>query len=238
MKIQIFITLLVLVSCSSKSFRDASRDSTGIAPKVSELKEDIFIIYYARAFSWRGYFGVHPWMAWKKKNEKNYTVAQVTSWQLRGGVSSILITQELPDRKWFDSSPTELMQLRGDKASKVIAKVRELIPTYPHSQTYKVWPGPNSNTFVAYMIRNIDELTLELPPTAIGKDYFGPSEFLALSPSKTGFQFSAYGLLGLTVGAGEGIEVNLLGLHFGFDFWTPAIKLPFAGRLGFKDQPL
>jgi len=36
----------------------------------------------------------------------------------------------------------------------------------------------------------------------------------------------------------EGIEINILGLTFGIDFWMPAIKLPFVGRLGFKDRPV
>ncbi|MNY42157.1 hypothetical protein D3C86_1770210 [compost metagenome] len=40
------------------------------------------------------------------------------------------------------------------------------------------------------------------------------------------------------MGLAEGIEINLLGMSFGIDFARPAIKLPFVGRLGFKDKPL
>ena len=238
MNLKLVFLFLLLISCTSNSWRDASRDSVGIAPEPSGLNEDIFIIYYARAFSWRGYFGVHPWMAWKKRNEKSYTVAHVTAWQLRGGNSSISVMKDLPDRKWFDSAPTELVQLRGEKATSVITQVENLIGSYPFSDRYKVWPGPNSNTFVAYMIRNIDELEIELPATAVGKDYFGNNQFFATTASQTGFQFSAYGLLGLSLGLAEGVEVNLLGLHLGLDIWPPALKLPIVGRLGFKDQPL
>ena len=57
-----------------------------------------------------------------------------------------------------------------------------------------------------------------------------------MSPSGTGFQFSIYGLLGLTLGLNEGIEVNIIGLNFGLDFLRPAIKIPFAGRLGVDKQ--
>lgn len=232
------MTLLTFNSCSSKNWQDASRESVGIAPTVSELKEDIFILYYARAFSWRGYFGVHPWMAWKRKNEKQYTVAQVTAWQLRGSNSSISVTKDIPDRKWFDSAPTELLQVRGDKALKIIKQVEALIPTYPFSDRYSVWPGPNSNTFVAYMLRNIDELELELPATAVGKDYLGNNQFFSKTPSNTGFQLSAFGLLGFSLGFAEGVELNLLGVHIGLDIWTPALKLPIIGRLGFSDKSL
>jgi hypothetical protein len=33
----------------------------------------------------------------------------------------------------------------------------------------------------------------------------------------------------------EGLEFNLLGLNFGIDLNAPALRLPFWGRLGFKD---
>jgi hypothetical protein len=35
----------------------------------------------------------------------------------------------------------------------------------------------------------------------------------------------------------EGIEVNLLGLNFGIDFKSPALKLPGIGRLGLSPAP-
>jgi len=33
----------------------------------------------------------------------------------------------------------------------------------------------------------------------------------------------------------EGIELGLLGLSFGIDFYPPAVKLPIVGRIGFSD---
>ena len=52
--------------------------------------------------------------------------------------------------------------------------------------TYRVWPGPNSNTFVAHLGRAIPELRLAMPSTAIGKDYVSLREFVGPSPSHTG----------------------------------------------------
>ena len=230
------LTILVLASCSSKSWRDASRESAGIAPKASELTEDIVQIYYARAYSWRGYFGVHPWISWKSKDEAEYTVAQVTAWNVRRFGTAISVVKDLPDRRWFDSVPDVLIEFRGEKASKVIAQVKELIKTYPFKDGYRVWPGPNSNNFISYLIRNIDEFNIELPPHAVGKDYFGATTFASATPSGTGFTLSAFGLLGFTLGVAEGIEINLFGVHLGLDFWTPALKLPLVGRLGFPDK--
>ena len=43
----------------------------------------------------------------------------------------------------------------------------------PYSQPgdYLVWPGPNSNSFIAYVLAAIPEAGIVLPPTAIGKDW-------------------------------------------------------------------
>lgn len=45
-------------------------------------------------------------------------------------------------------------------------------------------------------------------------------------------QVSLYGLLGVLVSGVEAFEVNLLGLNFGVDPFSPALKLPLVGRLG------
>ena len=238
MRILIFLAIFGFTSCSSKSWRNASRESAGIAPKASELREDFVQIYYARAYSWRGYLGIHPWIAWKEKEETQYTVAQVTSWNVRRTGKAVSVEKDLPDRLWFDNFPTVLIEARGEKASKIIKQIKPLIENYPFKQNYRIWPGPNSNTFISYLIRNIKELDIELPANAIGKDYFGATTFASKTASETGLTLSVFGTLGLTLGLAEGIEINLFGIHLGVDFWTPALKLPLFGRLGFEDKSL
>lgn len=236
MKRTLILLFIFMTGCSSRSWRDASRESTGIAKKAAEQKEDILQIYYARAFSWRGYFAIHPWVAWKKSEDTKYTVAHVTAWNHRRENTTISVSQDLPDRKWFDSEPTILFQIEGPTARRAITEVEQLIKDYPFKDGYRLWPGPNSNTFVSHLIRHIEALETELPPHAIGKDYFGPTQFFAKSPSGTGFQLSLWGALGITLGLQEGVEFNFLSLNFGLDLWPPAIKLPFIGRLGFADK--
>lgn len=230
------LLLLILISCSANNWRQASRDSQNIALAPELITEDTFQIYHARAYSWRGNFAVHPWVAWIKKGDKSYTVAQVTYWKMMSSKTSVSVLKDIPDRKWYDSPPTLMYELKGAKAAKAIAKVERLIENYPFKSSYTLYPGPNSNTFVSYLIRNIDELETELPPHAIGKDYREIENVITKSPSGTGFQISVLGMLGLTIGANEGLELNLLGLNFGIDFLRPAIKIPFAGRLGFDKQ--
>jgi len=98
-----------------------------------------------------------------------------------------------------------------------------------------MWPGPNSNTFTAHLAREIPELRLSLPTTAIGKDYLPLGQIVTRTPSGTGYQLSLLGLLGASVGGDEGLEVNVLGLVFGIDPRHSALKLPGVGRL--PDRP-
>ena len=239
MRVFAFIFLFILSACSSNgSWRTASRESAGIAPKASELKESIIQVYGARAFSWRGYFGIHPWISWKKKDEKEYTVAQVVGWYLRRQGTAVSVANDLPDRHWYGNKPYILQTIRGSEADKAIDHVKKLIKSYPKGGVYRVWPGPNSNTFVDYIIRNTKEFSVELPPHSVGKDFLADSIIFDKSPGGYGFQFSLYGLFGLTMGVTEGIEVNVLGMVFGIDFLRPALKLPIIGRLGFPDAPL
>lgn len=227
---------LIFSSCSTSSdWRTADRSSVGIAPLPEKEPEAIVHVYTARAFTWRGYFGSHSWIATKEKNANHYLTYHVTGF--RNG-DNVQVRADIPDRRWFGAEPTLIQELKGAKAESAIPKIAAAAKSYPYQNTYRLWPGPNSNTFISYIIRHTDELGVELPPTAIGKDWINEGDFFARSESKTGYQFSVYGAFGLTLGLAEGIELNLLGMNFGVDFWRPAIKLPFVGRLGFKDAPV
>ena len=93
-----------------------------------------------------------------------------------------------------------------------------------------MWPGPNSNTFIAAVLRAVPELATTLPPNAVGKD-FRDGFYAGLTDSRTGVEaFAVRRLLGIKVGWVEGIELNLLGLVAGLDLRHPAVKLPGFGR--------
>jgi Protein of unknown function (DUF3750) len=119
----------------------------------------------------------------------------------------------------------------------LIDRVEAAVRAYPYPASYRTWPGPNSNTFTAFVGRAVPELRLDLPPTAVGKDFLAGGAPVGLAPSGTGVQLSLLGLAGLLVGWEEGVELNLLGLTFGVDWNRPALKLPGVGRLGIPDAP-
>jgi hypothetical protein len=214
------------------NWRTASRESAKIAPDPQKHPNAVIQIYAARAFSWRGYFAVHTWIAVKANNAAQFTTYEVMGWHVRRGGSALQVRGGIPDRYWFGARPELLVDLRGDKAARLIGDVQKAVASYPHAGSYTVWPGPNSNTFTAHVARQVPDLALDLPPTAIGKDYIPGGAFIGTAPSGSGAQVSLAGLLGVLVSMEEGIEINILGLSFGIDFRDLALRLPGIGKVG------
>ena len=139
-----------------------------------------------------------------------------------------------PDARWYGHRPTLVGAVEGPAAEALIPKIRAAVARYPYSRygDYSVWPGPNSNSFTAYVLSAIPEAGITLPPTAVGKDWRADGRLFGLTPSGTGIQLSLGGLFGVTIGWVEGVEVNVLGLVAGLDIRRPALKLPGFGRIG------
>lgn len=230
--------ILISMAVTHRDWRTANRSSAGISPRPNQTSEAIVEVFVARTINWRGYLSVHSWIATKEKNAKTYLTYQVMGWNLYSSGNAVSVREDIPDRYWFGAKPQLIEELRGEKAENAIKHIKILAADYPFKTIYKVWPGPNSNTFISHIIREVPELTVEIPSNAIGKDWLVPFKIFAKSESGSGWQVSVLGILGFTIGKAEGIEVNLFGISFGIDFLSPAIKLPFIGRLGFKDKPL
>jgi len=206
--------------------------SSGQAPEAALYNGAIVQVYAARAARWRGVFGVHSWITYKKADATQYLRAEVIGWGTRYKRTVVVKRNGIPDQYWYGYEPELLVDIRGQDAERAIRKIEYLIEQYPFKNHYKVWPGPNSNTFTAHVAREVEELEIDLPPTAIGKDYVDRIGF-DTAPSKTGFQFLAHGVFGVTLALEEGFEINLLGATYGIDLNPLALKLPCIGRIGF-----
>ena len=231
------LAVALAVGCAALSrpggrWWEARRDASGQAPDPAQAREAIVQVYAARAAGWRGTFAVHTWIALKPSDADAYTRYEVIGWGVDRGVPAIRVNRAGPDNYWFGSRPELLVDRRGAGVDALIARVQAAVAAYPYPSTYRTWPGPNSNTFTAYVGRTVPELRLELPPTAIGKDFVPNGLPLAVTPSGLGVQLSLFGLAGVLAGWEEGLEVNLLGLTFGVDLNGPAVKLPIVGRIG------
>ena len=215
---------------------EASLNSAGIAPDPLDTPEAVVQVYAARAYNWRGAFGSHSWISVKPHGSRYYTVYQLVGWRLRYSPSAISIREGGPaDFLWFNAMPRLLVEHRGSTAQAMIPLIEQAVQSYPYPHQYRVWPGPNSNTFVAWVARQVPALRLDLPATAIGKDYLANGDWLAAMPSGTGWQVSLYGLLGIGLAREEGIEFNLLGLSFGIDVNDLALRVPGWGAIPAAD---
>lgn len=219
-----------MAACSGHNgggdWRTADRSSAGLAPLPTEVDEAVVQVYGARAYRWRGYFAEHLWIATKEAGADSYEVHEVTGW----GTYKVRSYRSEPDRAWYGAVPRLYADVRGERAERAIAGIRQAIAGYPYPTEYEAWPGPNSNTFVAWVIRQVPELDVVLPNTAIGKDFLGDG-YTARSPAGQGFQVSANGYVGILAGLRDGIEVNILGLSLGVDPLHLGVKLPGLGPL-------
>lgn len=213
-------------------WRTARRDSSGQAPSAVTTREAIIQVYAARTVSWRGALAVHTWIAVKPTGAEHYTRYEVIGWGVDQGRPAIRMTRGAADNYWFGTEPEKLVDQRGDGVDALIERIEAAVGSYPYPSSYRTWPGPNSNTFIAHLGRRVPELRLHLPSTAIGKDFIPGGGVVASAPSGTGLQISLLGALGITAASIEGIELNLLGLSFGVDVRVPALKLPGLGRIG------
>lgn len=209
-----------------------SRDSSGQAPSATEEPRAVVQVYAARTVGWRGAFGVHTWIATRRAGADTWTVHHVIGWRVFRGAGAVVSQPGTPDARWFGAWPQRLVELRGDDVQATIERIEAAVAAYPYPDRYRAWPGPNSNTFTAFVARRVPELGLDLPPTAIGKDWLEGGRMVARTPSGTGWQLSIAGLLGIAIGREEGIEMNLLGLSFGLDANDLALRLPGFGRIG------
>lgn len=211
----------------ASSWRTADWSSAGILPPARRERQARVYVFAARTGRWKGIFAHHSWIVLKPKGATSYTRYEVVGWG-----RPVRRNNYDPDGRWYSNPPRIIASLRGPAAEKAVAKIKRAVRNYPyaHRGDYTIWPGPNSNTFIAYMARAVPELAPGLLPTAIGKDF--SESLLTQVPSKTGWQISWRGVLGLSLGWVEGFEINLFGAVLGLDIRRPAIKLPGWGRIG------
>ena len=207
----------------------------GLSPNPARFREPIIQVYEARTRGAKSALAVHTWIAYKDAEADEYTVAEIIGWRLRRTGTALVVSKGVPDKAWYGNEPSLILDLRGAEYSKVIDKLEKAINSYPYKDEYTAWPGPNSNTFVAWLGLEVPELGLDLPSTAIGKDWRPIEDTFGLSPSGTGVQASLFGLLGLTLGYEEGLEINILGLNFELDLFDLALELPGIGRIGLSE---
>ena len=142
-----------------------------VAPDPAEFDGPVIQVYGADVIGVRGRYAIHTWIATKLEGADEYQIAEVIGWRLRRNRPALRQVAGNPARRWFGAKPILLYERRGPEAAELIDKVHRAIDAYPFARQYTMWPGPNSNSFVAWVGLSVPEMGLELPAKAIGKTW-------------------------------------------------------------------
>jgi hypothetical protein len=201
-------------------------------PVSSTPDEPVVQLGYCRLPAPLGVIAAHPYFLtfdpaegrWHRWDLWQYANQGATSW---GHVHRDLLDLE----SGTGGGPPFLQrEWRGGEARALLAALARS-GEYPYREQYLAWPGPNSCTYPAWVLRQAG-VSAEMDPRAIGRNYHGRAG-VGRSTTRTGIQAET-SLLGLTLGVEEGVELHILCFTFGIDAWPPAIKTPL-GRIGFAE---
>jgi hypothetical protein len=212
------------------SWNTANWRSANMLPPALDEPEAVIYVMAARTGRWKGGFAVHSWVVTKEKGAAAYNRYDKVGWG-----SPIRRNSYAADANWYSNAPQIIHSVKGRQAEQLIPRIEKAIESYPYSSRgdYRIWPGPNSNTFVAHVLDEVPELGASLPSNAVGRDFPGYGRVLKVDPDHMNLQVNLMGVAGFAIGRRHGIEFNFLGLVTGVDFFDPAIKLPGFGRIGF-----
>jgi hypothetical protein len=210
-----------------RSWREADWSSAGTLPDPRTEREASIRVMAARTGGLKGIVSVHSWLVLKHEGARSYDRYDVVGWG-----NPVRRNTQPADGRWYSNEPVVIYELKGAEAARLLPKVEAAIRDYQWSErgSYRIWPGPNSNTFVANVLAAVPELRADMPPTAIGRDY--PAGAWVRRTPGGGVAATLGGFAGLTLGWREGVEVNLFGLVAGIRFQRPAVILPGFGALG------
>ncbi|MFZ1196670.1 MAG: DUF3750 domain-containing protein [Pseudolabrys sp.] len=213
-----------------RSWRDADWSGTGMLPSAREFSSARVVVFTGKAGAWKGVFSVHSWIVLKRQNDSGWTRYDVVGWG-----EPVRANNWPADGRWYGNEPVMLADISGAEAEKLIPRIEKTVKAYDYSQSgdYRIWPGPNSNSFIAAVLRAVPELSMTLPSNAVGRD-FRYGFYVGQTDSGTGVEINLSGYAGLKVGWVEGIEINFLGLVAGLDLRYPGVKLPGYGRVGIE----
>lgn len=210
-------------------WNQANWGSAGILPKPEESEEAAIYVFSAMTGGLKGAVASHAWIVTKEKGARAYTRYDKLGWG-----SPIRRNHRPADAFWYSNRPELVTAVTGKDAEQLIPKVEAAITAYPYGEPggYTIWPGPNSNTFVAFVLRSVPQLGAVLPSHAVGRDYLPNGEFLHVDEDGRDMHLTLRGLIGVSAGMRSGFEIHFLGLVAGLDIARPGIKIPAFGRIG------
>ena len=216
------------------SWSQADWTSARVLPAANVDEAAAIYILAARTGGLKGALAGHSWVVVKDKGALSYE-----RWDKVGWGDPIRRNSYPADGRWYSNLPKIVVEKHGAEAEALIPKVRAAIAGYPFAMRggYRIFPGPNSNSFTAYVMRAVPGIDATLPSMAVGRDYPTDWTLVSIDPDGKEMRLSLWGYAGVVVGWKSGLEVNLFGLVAGIDPRRLAIKIPAFGTYGLLHEP-
>lgn len=217
------------------TWRDANWASAKLLPQPGETPEAAVYVLSARTGGLKGSVSEHSWIVLKDAGARTYE-----RWDKVGWGSPIRRNGYPADGRWYSNEPRIVFARFGAEAEALLPAFRAAITSYPYAAAggYRIFPGPNSNTFVAHVLRHVPGLSTVLSPVAVGRDYPSEGQLVFYDRDREDIRLSLFGYAGAVIGLGSGLEVNFLGLVAGIDPLRLAIKIPAFGTYALRPDPV
>ncbi|MEM9732563.1 MAG: DUF3750 domain-containing protein [Pseudomonadota bacterium] len=210
-----------------RSWHEADWSSADIFPKQPAVEEAGIWVMSARTGGLKGAFATHSWLVLKKPGQAQYDRYDVVGWG-----RPVRHNGYAPDAHWYSNAPRIDHHISGTTATALIPAVQKAITTYRWREygDYTLWPGPNSNTFVASVLHQVPKLAVAPPATAVGRDFPWDGRWAGRRQDGAWF-VSLLGYAGANIGGRAGFELHFLGLVTGVTAALDGVKLPGFGTL-------
>ena len=210
------------------SWRTADWSASGVLPTADTIDGPAIFLMAARTGGLKGAFSVHCWIVIKRDHGAGYDRYDKVGWG-----RPVRKNSYEPDGRWYSNTPVIIASVSGSEAARLVAKAETAIDAYPYREygDYTIWPGPNSNSFVAHVIKAVPEMGAQLPPNAVGRDFAPGLASFDIADDWQDMHATFGGLIGFAAGVRSGLEFHFFGLVAGLDFVRPAIKIPAYGRV-------
>lgn len=205
--------------------------ATGLLPDPAHHSSAAIYVLAARTSGLKGALASHSWIVIRKPGSRRYERYDKMGW---GDV--IWKDGFAADALWYSNRPVVEHALEGQAAARLIPAIEAAIASYPFAAqgSYCAWPGPNSNSFIAHVLRAAPEIG-RMPATAVGRD-FHPRSFLSWQPAARCVELNLRGYFGVAVGL-RLLEIRFLGLVGGLDLERGAILIPAFGAISLTRTP-
>ena len=150
--------------------------------KELQQKNDIYQIHFFTCPAHKPFhFAVHPWVVtvhdgkvtrWevihkKIEGKERYGYVYKNFYPPTQGIRKRPGSKEF----WKAKRIASLSGGKGSLAEKMYTFIEEKSPHYPHREQYRLFPGPNSNTYIAWVLKHFPEAKVQLPWNAFGKNF-------------------------------------------------------------------